>query len=86
MIESFNDVTNGKWGLTGCRDIIAGMSICLSEGEPIRTAPIPDVVWGLTVPSTAMLTNRAVLAGLGPYPIIRAFGNIWGQCRISGEL
>ena len=86
-LSLFNDKTT--WGWTGCKNLMAGISICLSNGRPPIPPPQPNAVCGPTKPGTnapkgflaQAFTN---IADLNPCPL-NACCNIWGQCGITPE-
>lgn len=83
-IDSFNNGTDLTWGWSGCGNLMKGMNICLSDGDPPMPAPVANAICGPTVPGTTKPTNDTKLADLNPCPL-KACCNIWGQCGISGD-
>ncbi|CRG88879.1 hypothetical protein PISL3812_05914 [Talaromyces islandicus] len=77
QIESFNNGTT--WGWNGCNDIMAGMNICISSGNPPLPAPVANAICGPTVPGTQNPTGKGKLADLNHCPL-NVCCNIWGQC------
>ncbi|KAL1954115.1 hypothetical protein VTO42DRAFT_1739 [Malbranchea cinnamomea] len=82
-IEDFNEET---WGFTGCNNLMAEMTICLSEGSPPMPAPISNAICGPQVRGTARPddTSRESLAKLNPCPL-NVCCNIWGQCGTTED-
>lgn len=82
QLEKFNNGTT--WGWNGCEDLLAGVNICLSKGDPPMPAPIPNAICGPTKPGTKRPTDDTDLADLNPCPL-NVCCNIWGQCGITSE-
>jgi hypothetical protein len=82
QIETFN--TPNTWGWTGCNNLMAGVSICLSKGTPPLPAPVSNAVCGPTVPGTKYPPAGKTLADLNPCPL-NSCCDIWGQCGITPE-
>ncbi|KAH6688814.1 hypothetical protein BKA61DRAFT_565392 [Leptodontidium sp. MPI-SDFR-AT-0119] len=80
-IEEYNTET---WGWTGCDNLQAGVSICLSTGTPPFPAPITNAVCGPQVPGTVAPTDGSDIALLNQCPLL-ACCDIWGQCGTTLE-
>ncbi|EPS45982.1 hypothetical protein H072_63 [Dactylellina haptotyla CBS 200.50] len=80
-LESFNKQT---WGWTGCNNLLAGVKMCLSTGNPPLPAPITNAVCGPQVPGSRAPTSGQTLASLNPCKL-NACCNIWGQCGTTAE-
>lgn len=83
-IEKFNNGTGRTWGWTGCQTLMAGVNICLSDGDPPMPAPVANAVCGPTKPGSKPPAAGKKLEDVNPCPL-NACCNIWGQCGISGE-
>lgn len=79
-IEGFNNGTT--WGWSGCSNIPAKLSICLSDGYPPMPTADDNALCGPTVPGTEQPTNGTKLADLNPCPL-NACCDMWGQCGIT---
>lgn len=69
-LADLNDGTT--WGWTGCGDLAAGQSICLSKGNPPMPAVLPNAIRGLQVPNTTvdgLVEDARDLPSLNPCPL-----------------
>ncbi|KAL4756852.1 LysM peptidoglycan-binding domain-containing protein [Aspergillus foveolatus] len=80
-IEDFN---KGTWGWNGCKNILAGSVICISEGTPPMPAPMENAICGPQVPGTEAPGDMSKLAVLNPCPL-NACCDVWVQCGITRE-
>lgn len=81
-IEGFNKGTT--WGWNGCNALLAGMNMCLSDGDPPMPAPVENAVCGPQKPGSKRPTDGTIIEDINPCPL-NACCNIWGQCGISGD-
>ena len=81
-LSTFNDKTT--WGWVGCKNLMAGVAICLSKGTPPLPAPQSNAICGPTKPGTKAPTGNTKIQDLNPCPL-NACCNIWGQCGITPE-
>lgn len=81
-IETFNNKTT--WGWSGCQNLPALLSICLSTGKPPLPNAIENAQCGPIVPGTQMPTNGTDITNLNPCPL-NACCNMWGQCGITPD-
>ncbi|KAK8121914.1 glycosylhydrolase family 18-6 [Apiospora sp. TS-2023a] len=81
QIESYNKQT---WGWMGCKNLMSGYSICLSNGSPPMPAPVAGAVCGPQVPGSAPPAANQKLADLNPCPL-NACCDVWGQCGITSD-
>ncbi|KAL1966730.1 hypothetical protein VTN77DRAFT_3927 [Rasamsonia byssochlamydoides] len=81
VIENSN---NNTWGWMGCSDLLVGMNICLSSGNPPYPANVPNAVCGPQVNNTVFPANYTEWADLNPCPL-NACCDIWGQCGITSD-
>ena len=82
-IGNFNDKMT--WGWSGCKNIMVGVLICLSKGNPPLPAPQSNAVCGPIKPGTETPTDGTKISDLNPCPL-NACCNIWGQCGITPEI
>ncbi|KAH8682019.1 hypothetical protein BX600DRAFT_407914 [Xylariales sp. PMI_506] len=75
-IEEWNADT---WGWYGCADLLAGYTICLSDGDPPFPAPVANAVCGPQVPGTATPPEGTDFSTMNQCPL-NACCDIWGQC------
>jgi len=85
-IEDFNKGANGTWGWNGCKNLMAGMNMCLSTGKPPMPAPVWNAICGPTVPrnDSDPIPDGVNLADLNPCPL-NVCCNIWGQCGMTDD-
>lgn len=84
-VDDINNFNKDTWGWTGCNDLLAYETICLSSGDPPLPAPIANAVCGPQVPGTSTTTTTgSSLASLNPCPL-NACCDIWGQCGITSD-
>ncbi|KAI9778945.1 MAG: hypothetical protein M1816_003793 [Peltula sp. TS41687] len=80
-LESFNANT---WGWAGCNNLMVGIRMCLSTGNPPMPAEVSNAVCGPQVPETHKPTDGTKLADLNPCKL-NACCSIWGQCGTTAE-
>ncbi|ORY57858.1 killer toxin alpha/beta [Pseudomassariella vexata] len=83
-IDTFNNGSSGTWGWNGCYNLMAGMNICLSKGNPPMPAPVSNALCGPTKPGSQPPGKGQNLTSLNPCPL-NACCNIWGQCGINSD-
>ncbi|KAH6997387.1 glycoside hydrolase family 18 protein [Ilyonectria destructans] len=81
-LEKFNDKITWGWG--GCKNLAAGINICLSTGSPPLPAPVANAICGPLKPGTSTPKKGQNLADLNPCPL-NSCCNIWGQCGITPD-
>ncbi|RVD86020.1 uncharacterized protein DFL_004316 [Arthrobotrys flagrans] len=80
-LEAFNKQT---WGWTGCKNLLAGIRMCLSTGKPPMPAAVKNAICGPQVPGSKPPAAGKTLASLNPCKL-NACCNIWGQCGTTSE-
>ncbi len=76
-LDKFN---KGKtWGWAGCQQLVVGMHICTSDGDPPMPARLENAVCGPQVRGTQRPASGKKLADMNPCPL-NACCNIWGMC------
>ncbi|KAF3160006.1 hypothetical protein TWF788_003433 [Orbilia oligospora] len=80
-LETFNKQT---WGWTGCNNLLAGIRMCLSTGNPPMPAAVSNAVCGPQVPGSKPPAAGKTLASLNPCKL-NACCNIWGQCGTTSD-
>ncbi|KAF3909185.1 Endochitinase [Dactylellina cionopaga] len=80
-LETFNKQT---WGWTGCKNLLAGIKMCLSIGRPPMPAPLTNAICGPQVPGSKPPATGKPLASLNPCKL-NACCNIWGQCGTTSD-
>lgn len=87
---SLTDLTNFNtktWGWTGCDNLLLGIRMCLSTGNPPMPAPVSNAVCGPQVPGTTnanLPTLGLDLSQLNQCKL-NACCNKWGQCGTTSE-
>lgn len=66
-IDGFNNGTT--WGWNGCYSLMAGINICLSDGDPPLPAPMENAICGPTKPGTKAPADGEKLEDLNPCPL-----------------
>ncbi|OBT85922.1 hypothetical protein VE02_04509 [Pseudogymnoascus sp. 03VT05] len=80
-IESFNKDT---WGWSGCDNLLPGVNMCLSTGDPPIPAPMDGAICGPQVPGTEKPASGQKLADMNQC-LLNACCNIWGQCGTTKD-
>ncbi|OLN89004.1 Killer toxin subunits alpha/beta 6 [Colletotrichum chlorophyti] len=80
-LDEFNKET---WGWSGCKNLQAGIRICVSKGKPPMPAPVSNAVCGPTVLDTKPPKDGEKLADLNPC-VLNVCCNIWGQCGTTKD-
>ncbi|KAK6348664.1 hypothetical protein TWF718_006452 [Orbilia javanica] len=80
-LETFNKQT---WGWTGCKNLLAGIRMCLSTGKPPMPAAVKNAICGPQVPGSKPPAAGKTLASLNPCKL-NACCNIWGQCGTTSD-
>ncbi|KAI9675883.1 MAG: hypothetical protein M1822_008892 [Bathelium mastoideum] len=90
-ISKFNDGTTYGW--FGCDDLVIGLAICLSEGNPPLPAKVANALCGPTAPDSNITQPEGTtidrrdlvdFSQMNPCPL-NACCDIWGQCGITPE-
>ncbi|KAL7946058.1 glycoside hydrolase family 18 protein [Trichoderma barbatum] len=80
-LDGFNKKT---WGWNGCKTILVGQLICLSNGNPPVPAPVSNAVCEPTKPGTKSPPAGIDFVTPNPCPL-KACCNIWGSCGTTKE-
>jgi hypothetical protein len=81
-LDKLNDKTT--WGWSGCDQLGAQQTICLSQGTPPMPQPLDNAICGPLVPGSKHPSAGSSLADLNPCPL-NACCTQWGQCGITPE-